>query len=62
MRKLAGKHMGETGTRQRSLNSLVWTLVSIFAVIFMLLAMWGHWGQNKTSTVNPAKTPPPVSN
>jgi hypothetical protein len=57
MRRRGDKHHGETGTRQRSLKSLLWTLITLVAVIFMLLAMWGHYGENKSSTVNPTKTP-----
>jgi hypothetical protein len=45
---------------KRSWKSMVWTLCAVVAIIFMVLAMWGHFSQNKTSTVNPTKTPPPA--
>lgn len=48
---------GETPAKQ-SLRSMVWTLVAVVAIIFMVVAMWGHLSQNKTSTVNPTKTQP----
>lgn len=43
---------------RQGFRELMWTLIVLVAVIVMVLAMWGHWSQNKTSTVNPTKTPP----
>jgi hypothetical protein len=43
---------------KRSWKSTVWTLCALVAIIFLMLAMWGRFSQNKTSTVNPTKTPP----
>jgi type VI protein secretion system component VasF len=58
---LAGRHQGETGVRQRSLRSLMWTLCAILVLILVVLMMWIRYSQDKTSTVDPTKTPPPAS-
>jgi hypothetical protein len=56
----ADDHKEATEHTKRGHRALMWTLLALVAIIIMVLAMWGHLAQNGTSTVNPAKTPPPV--
>jgi multisubunit Na+/H+ antiporter MnhB subunit len=47
-----------TRSTRRGLDSMIWLLIVLIAVIVMLLAMWGRFHSTATSTVNPTKTQP----
>lgn len=56
-----GNMQASPGT-ERGHHSMMWLLIAVLAIVVMVLAMWGHLGQNATSTVNPHKTPPSHGN